>query len=246
MPERDPVTHAKAYPFPSPDFSFLFRNGRAEPLTDHVFDRTTRTPVLAAGSNRSPEQLARKYPAFGSDSFIPAELGLLHGFDSVYAGHFARYGSVPATFFPSPGTAVSTFVLWLDTSQLERMHETERNHYAFIRMDGLRFVLEDARPGPGSAWAYLALTGCITLQGSPVALAEVPARGRRFAAKSQVEMQDFVRGLVAPDKALDASIGETIRDPALRQKRIHALAEHTTPTPGLNASDRIGDGLTLP
>ncbi|MFL2668814.1 MAG: hypothetical protein ACJ0HT_04470 [Alphaproteobacteria bacterium] len=54
----DPVEHAKAYPFPAPDYSYLFEAGKWSALENDEFDVRGRTPVLAAGSNQSPEQLA--------------------------------------------------------------------------------------------------------------------------------------------------------------------------------------------
>ena len=117
-------SHAKSYPFPVPGRSYLFRNGEVEDLDPNGFERTGRTPVLAAGSNQSHEQLARKYSVLEGHVEIPVQRGKLAGFDSVYAAHLAGYGSVPSTFYPSPQTQVTTYVLWLDDAQLHRMHET--------------------------------------------------------------------------------------------------------------------------
>ena len=101
------IARAKAYPFPRHDHCFLFQDGAAIPLPlDGVCDTAGRVPVLAAGSNQSHEQLARKYA--GREEFkgtvIPAWRGRLHDFDTVYAAKFTAYGSVPATFQHSPST----------------------------------------------------------------------------------------------------------------------------------------------
>ncbi|CAN0481375.1 unnamed protein product, partial [Discosporangium mesarthrocarpum] len=167
---NDPVAHAKTYPFPVPGRSYVFRNGEPYDLDDHGFDRTDRTPVLAAGSNQSHEQLARKYGVLPGHVEIPIQRGLLDDFDSVYAAHLAGYGSVPSTFHPSPGTRVTTYVLWLDDAQLNRMHETERN-YTFDRLDGIRVEIDDAGETLESAYAYTAVVGCVNVDGAPVALA---------------------------------------------------------------------------
>ncbi len=136
----DPVSHAKAYPFPAPDHSYLYEAGGWQILSTG-FETTGRTPVLAAGSNQSPEQLARKYGEMPDIGSIPAQRGALHDFDVVYAAHLSHYGSVPATFQQSPGTIVTVFVLWLTELQLDRMHETEGN-YSYDHLDALHLDLD--------------------------------------------------------------------------------------------------------
>ena len=74
---NDPVGHAKAYPFPAPEHSYLYEDGGWHRL-DHGFETADRTPVLAAGSNQSPEQLARKYTHMPDIGPIPAQRGRLH------------------------------------------------------------------------------------------------------------------------------------------------------------------------
>ena len=85
----DAVSHAKSYPFPVPGRSYLFRNGEVLDVVSDGFDRAARTPVLAAGSNQSHEQLARKYRMLSGNIEIPVQRGVLLDFDSVYAAHFA-------------------------------------------------------------------------------------------------------------------------------------------------------------
>ena len=114
----DPVEHAKAYPFYIPDHCYLYEEGGWRRLDDRLFNADGRVPVLAAGSNQSPDQLARKYGHMPGIGPIPAQRGRLHDFDVVYAAHLARYGSVPATFQHSPGTIVIVFVLWLTAPQV--------------------------------------------------------------------------------------------------------------------------------
>lgn len=224
----DPVSHAKTYPFPVPGRSYVFRNGQPHDLDDHGFDRVGRTPVLAAGSNQSHEQLARKYSVLPGHVEIPVQRGLLHDFDSVYAAHLAGYGSVPSTFHPSPGTRVTTYVLWLDDSQLNRMHETERN-YTYDRLDDISVDIPDVPETFDRAFAYTAVVGCLNVDGAPVALAEIDAAGRTLAAMSQSEMLDHVRARLAPDQTLDAFIRAHIEDEAVRRERTLALAADSLP-----------------
>jgi hypothetical protein len=185
--------------------------------------------VLAAGSNQSHEQLARKYA--GHEAFkgtvIPAWRGRLHGFDTVYAAKFTGYGSVPATFQHSPGAAVTVFVQWLTPGQLQRMHETEGG-YDYDRLTGIRIAL-DRGGALTEAFAYSSSTGCLAVDGSHVALAEIAAEGRRFRSMTQHEILVAMRDRLAPGTALETFIVENLDDPALRARRAAELVRTALP-----------------
>ncbi len=218
------ILRAKSYPFGHPERSYLFRAGRAEPLADAGAAIRGRVPVLASGSNAAPLQLARKYAA-AADAEIPVTRARLRHFDSVYNAHIAAYGSVPATLFPSSDTVLTTFVTWLDAEQLEIMHATEQPgvNYHYTRLVGLE-VEVDGIGALGEAYAYVSVAGCLIHCEGPVSLAEVPAQGRRYPARTQAEMLALVRDLVAPGADLDAFILETVADEALRRARSGLLA----------------------
>ena len=74
------------------------------------------------GSNRSPEQLLRK---FGDSETIPVTNARLWDYDVFYSAHVASYGSIPAVLGGAVGTVVDVSVTWLLPHQLQRMHETE-------------------------------------------------------------------------------------------------------------------------
>src|SRR4051794_32396637 len=100
MPSRDEiVARALGYPFPRPDTSVLIADGRVRELTR--LDPRGRTPVLAYGSNASPESLGWKFPD-ERDAMVPLVRGRLRDLDVVYSSHIAIYGSVPATLHRSP------------------------------------------------------------------------------------------------------------------------------------------------
>ena len=221
---NDPVTHAKSYPFPVMGKSYVFRDGLPYDMPDAGFDKTGRTPVLAAGSNQSHEQLARKYAGILEHTEIPIQRAMLSDFDSVYAAHLAGYGSVPSTLFPSDGTRVTTYVLWLDDSQLNRMHETERN-YTYDHLYDIKVRIEDSDELLGEAYAYSAKVGCIGHCGKPIALREIPALSRKFPSMSQVGILEHVRNRLVPEEPLDVFIGAHIADPELRASRTSGLSE---------------------
>jgi hypothetical protein len=225
------LARAKAYPFGHPDSSYLFRGGRAEPLDDVEQWTKGRAPVLASGSNAAPDQLARKYADHGEDVAIAVTRVVLDGFDSVYNAHIAAYGSVPATLFPSPGTRLVTFITWLDDAALAVMHATEQPgiNYHFAELSGVAAAVE----GLGTldaAFAYISVVGCLIHAGGPVALAEVPAEGRRFPARCQEEAQSLARDLCAPDvDGVDPFILENVANARLRAARGRALAATARP-----------------
>ena len=227
MPDSDAdrLARAKSYPFAPPRSSYLFRGGEAVALSDAAAAVRGRTPVLASGSNASPAQLARKYAAHGDAVAIPVTRADLAGFDSVYNAHIAAYGSVPATLFPSSGTVLETFITWLSDAELGIMHATEQPgvNYHFAELTGIE--VEVAGVGRlDTAFAYISVAGCLLRDGGPVALAEVPARGRVFGALRQTEILAYVHGLLAPRKDVDAFILETVADASLREARGAVLA----------------------
>lgn len=221
------IARAMDYPFPRNDHCFVFADGvvtRLDP--SQASDTAGRVPVLAAGSNQSHEQLARKYAGL-KGSVIPAWRGRLHDFDTVYAAKFTGYGSIPATFQHSPGTAVTVFVQWLSPAQLQRMHETEGG-YDYDRLTGIRIVLD--RGGElTDAFAYSSSTGCLRLNGGHVGIAELAATGRRFPQMTQPEILAALRDRFAPRMALEDFIAENLDDAALRATRAAELARDSLP-----------------
>src|SRR5919199_3292613 len=121
------LERALAYPFPRPPGSVLIEARRVHELRE--LDPALvarRTPVLAYGSNASPESLAWKFPD-ERDAVLPLLRGRLRDFDVVYSSHITVYGSVPATLQRSEGTAVETFVAYLTDDQLALVDDWEIN-----------------------------------------------------------------------------------------------------------------------
>ena len=184
-------------------------------------------PVLAAGSNQSPAQLKRKYGGLADAGMIPARRGRLHDFDVVYAAHLTAYGSVPATFQHSPGTAVVVFVLWLDERQLARMHETEGN-YTYDHLTDIRITL-DSGAEMCQAFAYSSKSGCLNHGGACIGLKEIPATDRRFEALGQVAALTLMRDRFAPGEEVDTFVRQHLDDREVRQHRTRAMGEDALP-----------------
>lgn len=231
----DRLALAKGYPFPAPGSCYLFRNGAAEPLprdsalTKGLFGG--RQPVLAHGSNRSPEQLARKY---GTAAQIPVTYGRLADYDVVYSAHMSQYGSIASTLQHAPGTTVRLTINWLDATQLARMHETEGpSTYAYGRLSGIDLTLES---GPAErlteATVYLSTNGCLAAQpcdGAPIGLEAVEAEGRAHPAMVQPAVLALVQKRHRPDSDLDEMILRKVADRALRQALVAEMKAQAVP-----------------
>lgn len=222
-----PLHRAKTYPYPIPDRSYVHRDGFAEDITEEnqVPDLRDRVPVLAVGSNQSPQQLTRKFRD-GDWGAIPVLRIHLDGFDSVYSPHIATYGAIAATLQEAPGVRVTLFVTWLTERQLGRMHETEISsaNYGFGRLGGLRVTCE-VGPPLDSFYIYNSTRGTLCRDGTPIPVAEIPARGRAWTAMNQTQVQHHVRDRLAPGKSLDEFIHESIADADLRRQRSDTLKE---------------------
>lgn len=225
------VTRALSYPYAIPERSYLFEAGRVAPLSPGAppLDLGGRTPVLAVGSNQSPEQLARK---FGGDDWgaIPVVRARLRGFDVVYSAHVSGYGAVPATLHPSPGTRVRLAVTWLSPGQLRRMHETETaaGNYVFARIEGLAMTVEHG-PALSAVHLYASRHGPLVDAGAPVPLAEVAADDRRWPGRTQAEIQARLRDRLAPAVPLPAFVRAAVDDAAERRRRVRALRPEPPP-----------------
>ena len=78
------VALASGYPYAFPACSYLFRDGAQHPLPAGLPALLAdRVPVIACGSNRAPEQLARKFGDWPHPLAIPVLCGRLAGFDVV-------------------------------------------------------------------------------------------------------------------------------------------------------------------
>ena len=229
--EDDPLHRAKTYPYPIPDGSFIFRDGAPHYLgkTDPFPDVSNHHPVLAVGSNQSPEQLMRKF-GDGGWSEIPVVRIELAGFDSVYSPHIASYGAIAATLCEAPGVTVALFVTWLDDGQLVRMHDTEISsaNYGFGRLSGLRIRCE-AGPSLDAVYLYVSSRGTLSRSGNPIPVAEISAQNRTWPAMDQLAVQRHVRDRLSPKTNLDAFITASIDDGDLRRQRSDALKEGAGP-----------------
>lgn len=211
MPHR--LIHAKAYPFAAPKTSYVLTPGGVEPLQDRHWDwLKDLTPVIASGSNRSPDRLSAKYQDT-DHAPIPVTRAQVHGIDSVYSAHVSTYGSIPATLHPAPGVVADLAVNWLDDANLQRMHDTESLgvNYDFVELKDIHIEL-DGGDTLQSAYAYISRRGAFAPDGAPIALAAVAAQGRTFEEMHQDEVMARAHAHLHGLAQADIDIHETIDD----------------------------------
>ncbi len=229
LPESDDelLRLAKGYPFHAPGRSYFYTSEAVMPLeTSDGRDFEGRVPVIAHGSNRSPQQLERKFGTWPVEaSRIPVTRAWLANYDVVYSAHVTRYGSVAANLQHAPGARVELYVTWLDETQVERMHATELGSetYHYGRLTAVELSVE-GHPDGILDWAmvYLSRRGCLAQEGRPVALAASDGEGRH-PTMAQEEALAFVRDRFRPGRGLDEHILETIREPVKRQALIEEM-----------------------
>ncbi len=228
---RDALDRATQYPYPIPNTSFVMINGEQHSWHDHVgaIDFAERRPVLAVGSNQSPQQLARKFhgAAWG---IIPVARTRVRNYDTVYSPHISAYGAIPATLHPSPGTEVVLFITWLTADQETRMHETEVSaaNYGYGEIVSIDHSA-DHGPSPSSIFLYAGTRGALNRSGNPIPLAEVTATGRRWPAMTQIEVQIHARDRIADDHEIDRFILSSVDNSAVRRQRTEQLAVDALP-----------------
>lgn len=181
------LERALAYPYATPDRSYLYRDGEAHALPVDGPELVERTPLLSYGANSAPEALARKLaPLPGVD--LPVLRAELRDFDVVYAAHVSPYGAVPATLIESPGTTAPVFVLHPTAEQRALLTASEPN-YDLVEVNGIA--------------AYRSKHGCLSLDGTPVALAAIRSSGRTLPELDQPAVLERVRAHLEPDLSLE-------------------------------------------
>ena len=219
------LDRARGYPYAIPEKSYVWRGGEVAAFDPAL--RKDRIPVLAIGSNQSPDQLTRK---FGERGEIPVQRARLRDFDIYYSAHITGYGSVPAMLQHVLGTAVTLSVNWLDDRQLDIMHGTElyaaKYQYAVIEDIGLAL---DCGTDLDFVHLYAGVNGHLLHDCDAVALSAMPARGRRPKALSTAEMLEIVRERFSPGHESDAFVLKLVDDPDFRAACTEAISTDAVP-----------------
>jgi hypothetical protein len=200
------LKRALDYPYAAPERSYLYRDGEALELPAAGPDLAGRSPLLAYGANASPEALARKLaPLPGLE--LPVLAAELADFDVVYSAHVSPYGAVPATLIESPGTRVPAFLAYPTAEQLALLTVSEPN-YDLVEI--------------GETEGYRSKHGCLSIGGSPVALAAVRAAARKLPELDEPAVLEWVRARLRPDLSLERFVLACVERGGVRPLRIDA------------------------
>jgi hypothetical protein len=213
------LARAIGYPYAAPLRSFVQLGTRARELPAHGVELAGRRPLLAYGANAAPAILGRKLAALPRQP-LPVLRAELDDFDVVYSAHISPYGAVPSTLQRSPGTTSPVFVAFPNPEQERLLTATEPN-YELRRLDGVSIRIDRGRP-LDSIDAYISRHGCLSLDGSEVALAAVAAADRRFPSLGEVEVLERVRHVLAPELDLEVFVAGNL-DPGRARARTTVL-----------------------
>jgi hypothetical protein len=194
------LERALAYPYATPDRSYLYRDGEAHELPEGGPDLIGRTPLLSYGANAAPEALARKLVSLPGVE-LPVMRAELQDFDVVYSAHVSPYGAVPATLIESPGTTAPVFVLHPTAEQCALLAASEPN-YDLVDVDGIA--------------AYRSKHGCLSLDGSPMALAAVRSSGRTLLELDEPAVLECVRAHVEPGADIETFVRRCVERGGIR------------------------------
>jgi hypothetical protein len=200
--EAEALARALGYPWERPTGSYrltpvgiellegMSPAERDAAIGDYATAGDARLPLLAIGSNGAPEVLQRKFAHFADEEDRAALVltGSLHDFDVGFAAQPALYGSLPATLFPSPGTAVSAALLWVTPAQFTQLAWSELSY----RLGSLetRFEVDEGGAAFDEVLVFVSRFGAFCVDDEPAALAAVPASGRGARELTQEQALD--------------------------------------------------------
>jgi hypothetical protein len=194
------LRRALAYPYATPERSYLYLDGEARELPAGGPDLDGRIPILSYGANAAPEALARKLASLPGVE-MPVLRSQLEDFDVVYSAHVSPYGAVPATLLESPGTVAPVFVVYPTAGQRALLTASEPN-YDLVEV--------------GEMEAYRSKHGCLSFDGRPVALAAVRSEGRTLPELDEPAVLERVRAHVEPDADIETFVRRCVERGGLR------------------------------
>lgn len=200
------LRRALTYPYAVPERSYLYLAGQAKELPPGGPDLSGRAPLISYGANSAPEALAHKLASLPGVE-MPVMRAELEGFDVVYSAHVSPYGAVPATLVESPGTRAPVFLIHPTEEQRALLTASEPN-YDLVEVKGTA--------------AYRSKHGCLSLGGSPVALAAVRSVGRTLPELDEPAVLERVRTALQPELTLEEFVCACVERGGIRPLRIDA------------------------
>lgn len=159
----------------------------------HVARLEERIPLIAYGTNPCPGQLVYKFRPI-DNQIVPVIKGCIKGWDIVYK-FISNPGYAYAHLIPSKDVTVEAWITLLDQEQYERMNWTEGvlkkspdyqvGIFPDLLMEGS--IQLQALVYIGNSRPFVS-PQCGNHKNTPVAIAEIPAEGRKMPALCQEDM----------------------------------------------------------
>lgn len=222
---------ADDYPYEAPQTGYVITGGKYRPTApDEVPDLAGRVALLSVGSNRSPQQLLRK---FGQEAVLPVTTALLKNCDIIHSACFSYYGAVPCSAIPCEGTDIMLNAVWVTPEQLQIMHDTEAVGiaYDYCRWNEGSVEIIGA-PQPEAVYGYATRLGYVAdAAGHPYALSYLQAERRHFTALSQAQARTKLYEMLPANLSADdeaAFMARLTSDKSYRLAVNEALAAQGT------------------
>lgn len=204
----DHYERAIGYPWERPPGSCLVAEGEVRDiapadgdLVDAYVTDAERIPLLAYGANASPGRLALKLAHLPEEHRSALILAArLPDFDVGAAAQPPVFSSMAATLIPSPGTRVRVAVLFLTEVQFTALWWTEHS-YRLGALNDAAIACDAVGEPLARAFAFVSRYGAFCVDGSPVAMAAIPAQDRRQVAMTQLELLEAEARLLLGEQA---------------------------------------------
>ncbi len=210
------LSRALDYPYARPDRCYLFHNSSVKPASGRDSYREGRTPILAYGSNRAPEQLHRKFGDLPQREAILVEMCDISGWDVVHSAHVTSYGAIPAALHEAEDVSVKVAVTWLSGKQLEIMDKSEHAGQNYGREHLGRTALLADGASIDEVQAYKTIHGPLFFDNRIASHADIEARGRINRAFTNAELLRYAHAEFDSERCFEVFLLQLAGNPLFR------------------------------
>jgi hypothetical protein len=202
--------------------------------TRHMMDQHF-TPILAAGSNASPEQLARKLGSIPQFA-IPVIYGQIRGWSSVYSAHVTRYGAIPATLFRDRHATTHLHCLFVPKRLIDIFDQSEGSSYKLQPVPDVSFVSQDPNSPiqmeTSEPCAYMSVHGAMKfVSDGPLRLDQVLTDSSQFRSANETRAVTLLAKMMRQRTGIWQFINKIVVDQQFRDECNKYIAENLSITP---------------
>ncbi|MCX4587104.1 hypothetical protein [Streptomyces sp. NBC_01481] len=200
-----------------------------------------RHPVIAVGSNASPEQVRHKLTRLGVPATLPMVPVRVRGLVVGCSGHISSPGYVARAPYADPDGDTVLVVSWLDSAQLEAIDSTELANYRRAILPG--DVFEMTMPSGerlGGAYIYFSAHGVLA---DPDGMPRPGGGDQSELLAALLAASPRLRELLGPDPA--AWVRKAGADRALREEGTRIFGDEGWVLPQTDFLPYLDDGAEL-